>query len=114
MLLHKSHISIDLKGSFHIIRRSHLFRQVNRYYKGLWQYNSLVTKIVTKAILRGGFLLASMVCYRPIAVGGAGIEDPASAYLVLTSQAHLKRGACCGNSYRHCPFEYINVPKKDL
>ncbi|QWE29374.1 hypothetical protein GQ359_03625 [Polynucleobacter sp. AM-7D1] len=36
---------------------SHLFRQVNRYYKGLWQYNSLVTKIVTKAILRGGFFL---------------------------------------------------------
>ncbi|MBU3621954.1 hypothetical protein [Polynucleobacter sp. CS-Odin-A6] len=34
---------------------SHLFRQVNRYYKGLWQYNSLVTKIVTKATLRGGF-----------------------------------------------------------
>ncbi len=30
-------------------------RQVNRYYKGWRQYNTLVTKIVTKAILRGGF-----------------------------------------------------------
>ena len=37
--------------------------------------------------------------------------DPASGYQVLTSQAHLKRGTCCGNVCRHCPFEYINVPK---
>jgi len=35
--------------------------------------------------------------------------DPTLGYLVLTSQAHLKRGTCCGNSCRHCPFEYINV-----
>lgn len=39
--------------------------------------------------------------------------DPVSGYLVLTSQAHLKRGSCCGNSCRHCPFERINVLKKD-
>ena len=32
-------------------------------------------------------------------------------YQILTSQAHLRRGSCCGNSCRHCPFEYINVPK---
>lgn len=37
--------------------------------------------------------------------------DPVSGYQVLTSQAHLKRGVCCGNACRHCPFEYINVPK---
>jgi hypothetical protein len=37
--------------------------------------------------------------------------DPKSGYQVLTSKAHLKRGTCCGNSCRHCPFEYINVPK---
>ena len=37
--------------------------------------------------------------------------DPVSGYQVLTSQAHLKRGTCCGNVCRHCPFEYINVPK---
>jgi len=61
MLLHKSHISIDLKGIFHVIRRSHLFRQFNRYYKGLWQYNSPYANIVTKAILWGGSSLASMV-----------------------------------------------------
>jgi hypothetical protein len=34
----------------------------------LWQYNSLVTKIVTKAIPREWlFSLAPMACYRPIA-----------------------------------------------
>jgi len=37
--------------------------------------------------------------------------DPTSGYQVLTSQAHLKRGTCCGNRCRHCPFEYANVPK---
>ena len=36
--------------------------------------------------------------------------DPESGYQVLTSQALLKRGTCCGNNCRHCPFEYINVP----
>ena len=35
--------------------------------------------------------------------------DPATGYQVLTSQAHLKRGICCGNVCRHCPFKYINV-----
>jgi hypothetical protein len=38
--------------------------------------------------------------------------DPESGYLVLTSQAHLKRGTCCGNQCRHCPFDYVNVPIK--
>lgn len=30
--------------------------------------------------------------------------DPASGYLVLTRYAHLKRGSCCGNGCRHCPY----------
>jgi hypothetical protein len=38
--------------------------------------------------------------------------DPQSGYTVLTSRAHLKRGACCGNVCRHCPFEYKNVSKE--
>jgi len=32
----------------------------------LWQYNIPVTKIVTKAILRGGFFVAPMTRYLPI------------------------------------------------
>jgi len=35
--------------------------------------------------------------------------DPVSGYQVLTSDAHLRRGSCCGNSCRHCPFGHINV-----
>jgi len=38
--------------------------------------------------------------------------DPASGYQVLTSHAHLKRGVCCGNRCRHCPFGYTNVPSE--
>lgn len=35
--------------------------------------------------------------------------DPASGYQVLTSKALLRKGACCGNSCRHCPYGHINV-----
>lgn len=34
--------------------------------------------------------------------------------MVLTATFHLKKGFCCGNGCRHCPYEYINVaePKR--
>ncbi|MFT4875876.1 MAG: hypothetical protein ACI8S2_000606, partial [Bacteroidia bacterium] len=32
--------------------------------------------------------------------------------LVFTAAYHLKRGKCCGNKCKHCPFDYINVPHK--
>lgn len=38
--------------------------------------------------------------------------DPATGYTVLTGFAHLKRGKCCGNACRHCPFDHVNVKKK--
>jgi len=34
-----------------------------------------------------------------------------SGLLVLTAQYHLRRGTCCGNACRHCPFEHENVPR---
>jgi len=37
--------------------------------------------------------------------------DPKTGYKVMTSIAHLKRGKCCGNKCRHCPYNYINVKK---
>jgi hypothetical protein len=37
--------------------------------------------------------------------------DPTTGYQVLTSNALLKQGRCCGNSCRHCPYGHINVPK---
>lgn len=40
--------------------------------------------------------------------------NPALGYQVLTSQAHLKCGICCGNRCRHCSFKYINVPSSDI
>lgn len=30
--------------------------------------------------------------------------------MVMTEAYHLKRGYCCGNKCRHCPFEHVNVP----
>ncbi len=30
---------------------------------------------------------------------------------VLTERYHLRRGFCCGNGCRHCPFNYDAVPE---
>lgn len=32
-------------------------------------------------------------------------------FVVFTAQYHLKKGACCGNGCRHCPYEYAKVPE---
>ena len=34
--------------------------------------------------------------------------------VVLTEQYHLERRTCCGNSCRHCPYEYVNVKQKEI
>jgi diphthamide synthase (EF-2-diphthine--ammonia ligase) len=41
--------------------------------------------------------------------GSQTYTDPLSGYQVLTSEALLQKGKCCGNSCRHCPFEHMNV-----
>lgn len=46
------------------------------------------------------------------AQGSQTYIDPATGYTVLTEVAHLKRGKCCGNACRHCPFDHVNVKKK--
>lgn len=32
-------------------------------------------------------------------------------YIVLTEKFHIKKGFCCGNGCKHCPFKYENVPE---
>jgi hypothetical protein len=32
--------------------------------------------------------------------------------LVFTKKYHLKRGYCCGNGCKHCPYDYVNVRRK--
>lgn len=41
--------------------------------------------------------------------GSQTYTDPLSGYQVLTSEALLQKGKCCGNSCRHCPFGHVNV-----
>jgi hypothetical protein len=43
------------------------------------------------------------------------VLDPEDFYIedglmVFTEHYHRKRGFCCGNACRHCPYEHINVP----
>ena len=44
--------------------------------------------------------------------------DPEDFYfenglMVLTERYLRKRGYCCGNGCRHCPYGHVNVPEKD-
>jgi hypothetical protein len=36
----------------------------------------------------------------------------AQGYIVLTESFHLKKGYCCGNGCKHCPYKYENVPEQ--
>jgi cob(I)alamin adenosyltransferase len=36
--------------------------------------------------------------------------DPATGFTVFTELLQLKRGTCCGNKCRHCPYGFENVP----
>ncbi|MDI9320505.1 MAG: DUF5522 domain-containing protein [Phycisphaerales bacterium] len=31
--------------------------------------------------------------------------------LVFTEHYHRMRGYCCASGCRHCPYDYVNVPK---
>ncbi|QJX46494.1 hypothetical protein HMJ29_05905 [Hymenobacter taeanensis] len=33
-------------------------------------------------------------------------------YMVFTEQYHLRRGTCCGNGCRHCPWQLAKEKKK--
>ncbi|KAI8817903.1 uncharacterized protein EV422DRAFT_196907 [Fimicolochytrium jonesii] len=40
-------------------------------------------------------------------------KDPGTGYSVFTELSHKKRGYCCGNACRHCPFDRENVGKPE-
>lgn len=35
--------------------------------------------------------------------------DPKTGYSVMTELLHRRRGYCCGNACRHCPYDRENV-----
>lgn len=46
---------------------------------------------------------------KPLAADEFYLED---GKFVLTERFHQRRGHCCGNGCRHCPFEHSAVPTK--
>jgi ATP:cob(I)alamin adenosyltransferase len=46
--------------------------------------------------------------------GSATYIDPKTGFNVFTEISHLKRGTCCGNQCRHCPYGWENVPDTNL
>lgn len=41
---------------------------------------------------------------RAMAGGESGYLDPFTGLFVMTAGFHLKRGRCCHNGCRHCPY----------
>eukprot|EP00003_Mantamonas_plastica_P006389 TRINITY_DN1519_c1_g1_i1.p2 TRINITY_DN1519_c1_g1~~TRINITY_DN1519_c1_g1_i1.p2 ORF type:complete len:128 (-),score=20.26 TRINITY_DN1519_c1_g1_i1:717-1100(-) len=37
------------------------------------------------------------------------IDESIGGYYVMNAMVHIKRGKCCGNKCRHCPYEHENV-----
>ncbi len=35
-----------------------------------------------------------------------------NGFMVFTQKYHIKRGYCCKNGCRHCPYGYIKINKK--
>ncbi|CAM9632132.1 unnamed protein product [Discosporangium mesarthrocarpum] len=38
-------------------------------------------------------------------------DDPSTGYGVFTALSHERRGFCCGNACRHCPYGHLGVTK---
>ncbi len=41
-------------------------------------------------------------------------HDSTTGFTVFTELSHLKRGTCCGNKCRHCPYGYENVKPQNM
>lgn len=39
-----------------------------------------------------------------VAAGQAGYLDPGTGLFVMTAEHHIRRGKCCHNGCRHCPY----------
>lgn len=44
--------------------------------------------------------------------GSTTYIDPDTGFTVFTELAHQRRGFCCGNMCRHCPYDWVNVRGK--
>lgn len=47
--------------------------------------------------------------YRPAGLEPGDFYYSKEGYVVFTEQYHLKRGHCCGNNCRHCPYGHKAV-----
>lgn len=70
-----------------------------------FQINS--NKILNKNIIKDYEIIHQIACNNK----NETYKDPITGYIVITSFGHLKRGKCCGNKCRHCPYNHINVKK---
>lgn len=51
-----------------------------------------------------GFLAIMDAHNATIAEGKPGYLDPTTGLFVMTAEHHVRRGKCCHNGCRHCPY----------
>lgn len=49
-----------------------------------------------------------------VAAGSATYVDPDTGYTVFTAEEHLRRGYCCENDCRHCPYGGVGPTDPDM
>ena len=58
------------------------------------------------------YILRGKVARKAVDLGKDCYKDPASGEIIKTS-VYLEKRPCCGEKCRHCPYNYVNVPKED-
>jgi hypothetical protein len=47
-------------------------------------------------------------------IGSKMYIDPQTGFTIFSELTHLRRGFCCGNKGRHCPYGFENVKKNNV
>jgi hypothetical protein len=76
-----------------------------------WRSNRFLTSLSKQTSVGSSNMLISIESLHEAACRSQQTTylDPISGYIVMTSYGHQKRGKCCGNRCRHCPYDHINV-----
>jgi cob(I)alamin adenosyltransferase len=89
---------LAVRGSSLVIRKSSSSSSFSRFA------SSSVSIIMTEQVVD-----IEDLHQHAIKQGSSTYIDPKTGFQVFTELPHLKRGFCCGNQCRHCPYGYESV-----
>ena len=73
---------------------------------------ALVQSVARAGASSQGSGMCGVLHEQACAAGLSFYTDPSTGFSVMTRVAHQRRGRCCGNGCRHCPYDHIAVPGK--